>query len=401
MGSSSSGLNVNPDKKVVFLEDLTKEEKAKMLRDKGENMVYGLQNLGNTCYLNSTLQCLGRVPELRQSLEQLAEKKNGNNNYYDMNLNFTQALGGLYKQLDYAHDTVVPETVVGILRTLNPLFAESDKGHYKQQDAEECWSLVLNTIRDYLTNPNNEEKFSSNLIDELFGIEIQIQLKNIEEPTEIRTTKEIIYKLPCYIDNSTTELVEGLKASLKENVELTSEFTGQNAFFEKTQKLNRLPPYLTLQFMRFFWKQANVSTNSKAGKAKILKSVMFSKIIDLYELCSDETKEVLNLGRGIETKMLKEDKDFRIESVTPIQGKEMIPTGRYQLIAILTHQGRSSESGHYIGWVNKTGDKWTKYDDDVISTVNVSDILELKGGGDWPMAYICIYKRLEVPFIEL
>jgi hypothetical protein len=30
-----------------------------------------------------------------------------------------------------------------------------------------------------------------------------------------------------------------------------------------------------------------------------------------------------------------------------------------------------------------------------------NDVLELKGGGDWHMAYICFFKQLEVPFIEL
>jgi ubiquitin carboxyl-terminal hydrolase 14 len=398
MGTASmdSGINISTDKKVVFIEDLSNEEKARIIKEKGEDVVFGLQNLGNTCYLNSTLQCLGRVPELRRALEN--NSSSNINAQYNLQLALVKELGAVYKSLDATGDTVVPSGLVQTLRSINPMFAEAEKGHFKQQDAEECWSLILNSIHDNLSTPKKE--FSSYLIDELFGIELEVNLKNIEQPAEIKSTKEVIYKLPCYIDNNTTELVEGLKASTKENIELNSEFLGRNTFFEKTQKLNRLPPYITLQFMRFFWKQANISTGAKAGKAKILKSVIFSKIIDLYDMCSDSTKEILNIGRNIETKMLKDDKNFRIENVSNPNNLEMIPTGRYQLIAVVTHQGRSSESGHYIGWTHKKDDKWTKYDDDVITTVTVSDILELKGGGDWHMAYICIYKRLEVPFSE-
>ncbi len=396
--SIDSGINLNSNK-IMFIEDLSSEEKAKLLRDKGEDLVYGLTNLGNTCYLNSTLQCLGRVPEFRKALQELSRSNiNSNGNIL---LKLAVELGRVYSNLDSAHDTITPESLVYTLRQLNPLFAEADKGVFKQQDAEECWSLIINSIREYLPNSNKNEKFSSYLTDELFGIELEFKLQNVEEPTEIKTSKEITFKLPCFIDGQTTELTAGLKASMTENIDLYSNILNRNTVFQKTQTINRLPPYLNIQFMRFFWKQANESTGAKAGKAKILKSVLFSKIIDLYDLCSTSTKEILNLGRNIETKMLKDDKNFRIENVSNIEGKEMIPTGRYQLISVVTHQGRSSESGHYIGWVNKKDDKWTKYDDDTITTVNLSDILELKGGGDWPMAYICIYRRMEVPFMEL
>ena len=230
---------------------------------------------------------------------------------------------------------------------------------------------------------------------------MQVKMKNVEDPTEVKTKKEVVYKLICYIDNSTLELVEGLKKSLKENIDLFSDKLQRNTVFEKSQYINRLPNYLTVQFMRFFWKKANEMTGAKAGKSKILKSVIFSKIIDIYDMCTDETKELLNLGRNIERKLLKDDKDFKIENVKREEGKDYVPTGRYQLISVLTHQGRSSESGHYIGWVHKQDDKWLKYDDDEVTMVSTNDVLELKGGGDWHMAYICIFKQLEVPIIDI
>jgi len=73
-----------------------------------------------------------------------------------------------------------------------------------------------------------------------------------------------------------------------------------------------------------------------------------------------------------------------------------LETGNYELVAVLTHKGRTSDSGHYVGWVHKRGDDWLKYDDDIVSVVKTEEILNLRGGGDWHMAYYCIYRRLEV-----
>lgn len=35
-----------------------------------------------------------------------------------------------------------------------------------------------------------------------------------------------------------------------------------------------------------------------------------------------------------------------------------LDTGNYQLIGVVTHKGRSSSGGHYVGWVHKSGDDW-------------------------------------------
>jgi len=404
MGTANSNTNpsLGQENKVKFVEDLSPEEKAKLLREKGHDLAYGLNNLGNTCYFNSTIQCLGRVPELRNSLKELAVSSQGPS---DVSKQFTKELGNTFSQLDNAATAVSPFKVLMLLRALNPLFAEQDKGYYKQQDAEECWTFLLNTIREHLKN-NASEKFSAYLIDELFGIQLEVTMKNVEDPTEVKEKKEITYKIVCYIDNQTTELTSGLKASLKENIELYSETLQRNSFYEKSWLINRLPPYLTVQFMRFFWKKENVSTGSKAGKAKILKSIIYSKTLDMYDFCNKQTQELLDLGRAIEMKMKKNemdkmDVDKEGENKVQSENTNTIPTGRYQLIAVLTHQGRSSESGHYIGWTHQKGDNWVKYDDDVVSYVKTQDILDLKGGGDWHMNYICIFKRLEVPYMEV
>ena len=77
-------------------------------------------------------------------------------------------------------------------------------------------------------------------------------------------------------------------------------------------------------------------------------------------------------------------------------------SGFYTLQAVLTHQGRSSSSGHYVGWVRHKGDQWVKFDDDVVTMVTSDEILRLSGGGDWHVAYVLLYgpKVLEEPIEE-
>jgi len=51
-----------------------------------------------------------------------------------------------------------------------------------------------------------------------------------------------------------------------------------------------------------------------------------------------------------------------------------LDTGNYQLVAIVTHKGRSADGGHYMGWVHASGEDWLQCDDDIVTAVKYSDI---------------------------
>ncbi|CAG9313885.1 unnamed protein product [Blepharisma stoltei] len=391
---------VEPKEEIKFMEDLTPQEKALAYKQsEGVPIPAGLVNLGNTCYMNSTLQCLRRVPELSQALGNYSLT-----NPNDLTQKLTHELKELFKNIELVGTAFTPFTFVHTLRTTFPLFDETDEeGRHKQQDAEECLTNVLETARTQLNMPN-ATGWSGNVIEDLFGIEFQTTIKCEESPEEPpQMMVEYSKKLMCIIDNEgqpVDHLPDGIRAGLEGFIEKQSESLGRNAQYKKTQRINRLPGYLVVQFVRFIWKRASSVAGTKDVKAKILRSVTFPKVLDTYEFCSDELKNSLNIGRDMEAQVrereLEESKEKPKEhkSGTAEFGTGL-DTGHYQLVGVVTHKGRSADSGHYVGWAYVKDDIWMKYDDDFVTQVTTEDILNLRGGGDWHMAYLLLYRKMQ------
>jgi ubiquitin carboxyl-terminal hydrolase 14 len=60
------------------------------------------------------------------------------------------------------------------------------------------------------------------------------------------------------------------------------------------------------------------------------------------------------MEKDMRERELEETKEESKEPLAPARDSELgagLPTGNYELKAIVTHQGRSADSGHYVGWV--------------------------------------------------
>lgn len=127
------------------------------------------------------------------------------------------------------------------------------------------------------------------LIGDLFGLELSTTHTNNEDPTEVTDNIENVMKLSCVIENGAKpadSLQQGLKLSFEGEIEKNSPKLGRDAIWTKVSKVNRLPKYLCVNFVRFYWKQASGVAGTDAGKAKILRNVAFPKVFDIFEFCS-------------------------------------------------------------------------------------------------------------------
>ena len=268
----------------------------------------GINNMGNTCYMNSTLQCLKAVPEFNQAVQQFNAAQAPPSG--DGAGVLTAQLGSLFRQMDHTLDPVTP---FGFVQVLRQVFAQFDEkspktGFHRQQDADELQNAVMTAVANAarqagpgaLASPSvgHHASATTNIVDALFGMEFSNSLKCLAcdaEPVVHKT--ETARKLVCNISRDVSHMCAGLKMNLEGSLEKMSGILGETVPWSTTKRVKRLPRYICVQFNRFYWKQpdgpAMARDHPNGLPCKMVKAVAFPEKLDMFDFCDDSLQALL------------------------------------------------------------------------------------------------------------
>ncbi|CAN4084454.1 unnamed protein product [Withania somnifera] len=310
----------------------------------------GLQNLGNTCFLNSVLQCLTYTEPLAAYLE------SGKHQSSCRMAGFC-ALCAIQKHVSRALQAtgkiLAPKDLVSNLRCISRNFRNA-----RQEDAHEYMVNLLESMHKCClpsgVASESPSAYEKSLVHKIFGGRLRSQVQCmrckfcsdkfdpfLDLSLEILNADSLYKALGHF---TAGELLDGGQSQYqcqqcKQKVKATKRLT-----------IDKAPHVLTIHLKRF---------GSHVPGQKINKNIQYGSTLDLKHFVSET------------------------------YGGEL----KYTLYGVLVHAGWSTHSGHYYCFVRTSSGNWYSLDDNQVVQVSEKKVLEQK-------AYMLFYvrdKRSPVP----
>ncbi|KAF2925519.1 ubiquitin carboxyl-terminal hydrolase 23 isoform X2 [Oryza sativa Japonica Group] len=303
----------------------------------------GLQNLGNTCYLNSVLQCLTYTEPFAAYLQSGKHKSSCRTAGFC-------ALCALQNHVKTALQStgkiVTPSQIVKNLRCISRSFRNS-----RQEDAHELMVNLLESMHKCClpsgVPSESPSAYEKSLVHKIFGGRLRSQVKCTQ-------CSHCSNKFDPFLDLSldigkATSLVRALQNFTAEELldggekQYQCQRCRKKVVAKKKFTIDKAPYVLTIHLKRF---------SPFNPREKIDKKVDFQPMLDLKPFISD--------SKGA---------DFK-----------------YSLYGVLVHAGWNTQSGHYYCFVRTSSGMWHNLDDNQVRQVREADVLRQK-------AYMLFYVR--------
>ena len=315
----------------------------------------GLANLGNTCFINATLQCLTyTAPLVNMCLERTHSRgctARGFCIYCELEGHVREC-----HDLERPQKSLTPRVLVSHMRAVVKHFRpgrQEDAHEYLLGLIESVQSASLRVAAKARGETPSRRLAETTEVQQLFGGRLHSQVV-CHTCRKASSSYESFLDLSLELKNAPT-VTECLR-----RFTATEKLRGDNQFrcphcqaladASKRLQVNAPPRVLMLQLKRFGF--------GRNGGSKLQKHVEFGERLQLAPFC---TRDYLASG-GSTT---------------------------YELYAALVHEGLSLHGGHYYSYVKPASGIWHRCDDARIAQVSESTVHKEK-------AYLLFYRRIEV-----
>ncbi|XP_072337614.1 uncharacterized protein usp42 isoform X2 [Scyliorhinus torazame] len=330
-----SGDGIAPPQKILF-----PAEKISLKWQQMHKIGAGLQNLGNTCFLNSALQCLTYTPPLANYMLSREHSRTCNEQGFCMMCMMQNHITQVFSS---SGNVIKPMSVINDLRRIAKHFRFGN-----QEDAHEFLRYTVDALQKSCLNGSNKldrQTQATTMICQIFGGYLRSRVKclnckgvsdtydpYLDIALEIKTAPNITKALEQFVKPEQLDGENAYKCTkCKKMVPASKRFT-----------IHRASNVLTLSLKRF--------ANFTGGK--ITKEVRYSEYLDVRPYMSQSNGE-------------------------PVV---------YVLYAVLVHSGFSCHAGHYYCYIKASNGQWYQMNDSIVSSSDIRSVLNQQ-------AYVLFYIR--------